>query len=104
MTETSKESRDEPDQSVLVKDPRYNKTSVSAVTEMECMLIAAYGQEHDPETKATPKEKMDGNEILTKLEAMKLSNEGGGAFIMIMIMIMITEKHSLQNWYIQISS
>ena len=24
--------------------------------------------------------------------------------IMIMIMIMITEKHSLQNWYIQISS
>ena len=97
MTETSKESRDEPDQSVLVKDPRYNKTSVSAVTEMECMLIAAYGQEHDPETKATPKEKMDGNEILTKLEAMKLSNEGGGAFIMIMIMIMITEKHSLQN-------
>jgi len=53
---------------------------VSAVTEMECMLIAAYRQEHDPETKAIPKEQMDVNEILTKLEAMKFSNEGGGAF------------------------
>ena len=39
------------------------------------MLIAAYGQEHDPETKAIPKEQMDVNEILTKFEAMKLSNE-----------------------------
>ena len=78
MAETSNKLSDKPDESVPVKDPRYSKTSVSAVTEMECMLIAAYGQEYDPETKAIPKEQMDVNEILTKLEAMKLSNEGVG--------------------------
>jgi len=42
-------------QSLPAKDPRYNETSVSAVTEIKYMLIAAYGQEHDPETKAIPK-------------------------------------------------
>ena len=62
------------------KDTRYNETAVSAVTEMECMLIAAYGQEHDPETKVIPKEEMDMNEILTRIELIKLSNEGAGDY------------------------
>lgn len=59
------------------KDPRYNDKSASVVTKMECMLIAAHGEEHDPETKAIPKEKMDTNEIITRTEGLKIPNEGG---------------------------
>lgn len=59
------------------KDPRYNEKSASVVTKMECMLIAAFGEEHDPETKAIPKEKMDTNEIITRTEGLKITNEGG---------------------------
>ena len=59
------------------KDPRYNEKSASVVTKMECMLIAAHGEEHDPETKAIPKEKMDTNEIITRTEGLKIPNEGG---------------------------
>ena len=62
------------------KDPRYNKATASVLTQMECMLIATYGQEYDPETKAIPKEEMDLNEISTRIEGMKLTDEGGGAY------------------------
>ena len=44
------------------------------------MLIAAYGQDHDPETKAIPKEEMDMNEVLTRMEGMKLTTKEGGAY------------------------
>ena len=47
---------------------------------MECMVIASYGQEHDPETKAIPKEEIDLNEILTRTEGLKLTDGGGGAY------------------------
>lgn len=64
------------------KDPRYNETSASVVTKLESMLIAANGQEHDPETKAIPKEEMDMNEVLTRIEGMKLSEAvKGGAHV-----------------------
>ena len=59
------------------KDPRYNEKSASVVTKMECMLIAAHGEEHDPETKAVPKENMDTNEVMTRIEGLNIPNEGG---------------------------
>jgi len=62
------------------KDPRYNEANAGVLTRMECMLIASYGQEHDPETKAIPKEEMDLNEISTRIEGLKLTDEGGGAY------------------------
>jgi len=43
------------------------------------MVIVSYGQEHDPETKAIPKEEMDLNEISTRTEEMKLTDGRGGA-------------------------
>lgn len=59
------------------KDPRYNDKSASIVTKMECMLIAAHGEEHDPETKAIPKEEMDTNEAITRIEGLDIPTEGG---------------------------
>ena len=59
------------------KDPRYNDKSASVVTKMECMLIAAHGEEHDPEIKAIPKEKMDTNEVMTRVEGLNIPHEGG---------------------------
>ena len=58
------------------KDPRYNDKSASVVTKMECMLIAAHGEEHDPETKAVPKEIMDTNEAITRTESLDIPHEG----------------------------
>lgn len=62
------------------KDPRYNEKSASVVTKMECMVIAAHGEEHDPETKAISKEQMDTNEVITRVEGLNIPN-GGGAVI-----------------------
>ena len=57
------------------KDPRYNEKSASVVTKMECMVIAARGEDHDPEIKAVPKEEMDTNEALTRIEGLNLLTE-----------------------------
>ena len=42
------------------------------------MVIAARGEDHDPEIKAVPKEEMDTNEALTRIEGLNLPNEDGG--------------------------
>ena len=70
-------STDSTQQEQTSKDPRYNEKSASVVTKMECMLIAAHGEEHDPEIKAIPKENMDTNEVMTRVEGLNISHEGG---------------------------
>lgn len=65
------------EQQQSAKDPRYSEKSASVVTKMECMLISAYGEEHDPETKAIPKDEMDTNEVITRTEGLNIANEGG---------------------------
>jgi len=64
------------------KDSRYNEKSASIVTQMECMLIAARGEDHDPEIKAIPKEEMDTNEVITRIEGLNLPNEAEGGATM----------------------